>query len=360
MTQQQLLLQLQQIKSITGSHVAFYSSTGEQKLTTADTMLATADMILSFLDGGHAFQEIQSCWFFRLGETHLPFGVLVLTSSTEHMEIIGQLAAAQFTLALSQGRTITERSSFFGALLQNTCDLKDIPILAARLHIDPDIPRLVYLIETETPYDKNVQQLIGSLYPESAHHYLLPLSDTQLALVMEAPSLETAELTDIAETIVDMLSMETMCNARVAHSAVVTELRLLSQALEEAKAALEIGKIFFAEQRVSAYASLGIGRLIYHLPRPLCEIYLKEVFGGELPAVFDEETLTLVEKFFENNLNTSEAARKLYIHRNTLIYRLDKIQKETGLDLRVFDDALMVKVGLLVRCYLKYLDNHKL
>ena len=174
---------------------------------------------------------------------------------------------------------------------------------------------------------------------------------------MEAPSLETEELTDIAETLVDMLSMEAMCNARVAHSTVVQELGLLSQALSEAKAALEIGKIFFAEQRVSAYASLGIGRLIYHLPRPLCEVYLKEVFGGELPAVFDEETLTLVEKFFENNLNTSEAARKLYIHRNTLIYRLDKIQKETGLDLRVFDDALMEKVGLLVRCYLKYLDK---
>lgn len=357
MTQQQLLLQLQQIREITGSDVSFFNSAGDCKLTTADTSLATSDAVLSFLKNGKAFQEADTVWFFRLGDSHLPFGVLLMTSSGASMEVIGQLAAAQFTLALSQGRTITERSSFFGALLQNTLPLTDIAETALRLHVAKDTPRLVYLIETDSPYDKNIQQLIGSLYPESAHHYLLPLSEVRLALVMEAPSRDTGELTDIAETLVDMLSMEAMCNARVAHSTVVCDLALLSQALKEAEAALEVGKIFYADHRVSAYASLGIGRLLYQLPKPLCETYLQEVFGGELPEVFDEETLNLVEKFFENNLNTSEAARKLYIHRNTLIYRLDKIQKETGLDLRRFDDAILVKVGLLVRAYLQYLDT---
>ena len=359
MTQQQLLLQLQKIRDITGSDTGFYHTNGERRLTTVtdDAMLSSED-ILSFLSDGTAFLKKDDLWLFRLGDDRQPLGVLTLTDSAANMEVIGQLAAGQFSLALQDGRSFSERSSFFAALLKGTCDPQDIPVHAGRLHVDMTAARLVYLIETDAPYDKNVQQTIRSLYPESAHHYLIPLDDIHLVLILETSSEDPEELSDIAETMVDMLSMEAMCNARVSCSTVIHELSCLPQALSEAQAALEVGKIFYADHKVSTYASLGIGRLIYQLPRPLCQVYLREIFGETLPAVFDEETLNLVEKFFENNLNTSEAARRLYIHRNTLIYRLDKIQKETGLDLRRFDDAIALKMALLVRCYLRYLDDN--
>ena len=252
MTQQQLLLQLQKIRDITGSDTGFYHTDGERRLTTAENdAILSSENILSFLADGAAFLKKNDLWLFRLGDARQPLGVLTLTDSASNMEVIGQLAAGQFTLALLDGRSFSERSSFFAALLKGTCDTQDIPAHAGRLHVDMTAARLVYLIETDTPYDRNVQQTIRSLYPESAHHYLIPLHDTQLALILEASSEDPEELTDIAETLVDMLSMEALCNARVSCSTVIHELKALPQALSEAQAALEVGKIYYADHKVS-------------------------------------------------------------------------------------------------------------
>lgn len=359
MTHSQLLAQLQQIKSITGGQTAYYQTNGQLKMATDEQLPIPADKLQAFLAGGQSAHNDGRLWFFRLENRDQTLGVLTMTSCAENMEVVGKLAACQFSLALSGGKEGLDRSSFFAGLLRGDLIRQDVLGTAARLHLEPTLPRLVYAIETETIYDQNVPQTIRSLYPETGQNYLIPLTETQMALVLPAPSRDAEALLDIAETLVDMLSMEALCNARVAHSTIVEDLRKLPQALQEAKAALEIGKIFYTDRKVSAYSSLGIGRLIYQLPRPLCQMYLQEVFGDDLPEIFDEETLGLVEKFFENNLNTSETARKLYIHRNTLIYRLDKIQKETGLDLRTFDDALTVKIALLVRCYLRYTEGNK-
>ena len=125
----------------------------------------------------------------------------------------------------------------------------------------------------------------------------------------------------------------------------------------KAKMAMDVGKIFYAEKDVSAYNTLGIGRLIYQLPVNLCHIFIEEIFGDEGPEDFDEETLTTINKFFENNLNVSETSRQLFVHRNTLVYRIEKLQKSTGLDIRVFDDALTFKIALMVVNYMKYLDS---
>ena len=354
MTQAQLLAQLQQIKAVTGAQIAYYQTDGHLKISTDEQPQISPEKLTAFLSDGDSCRYDSGLWFFRLENRDQILGILTMTSCAENMDVIGRLAAGQFALALSEGRDGLDRSSFFSGLLRGELAGRDIIATATRLHLDPAQPRLVYAIETEFPYDQNVQQTIRSMYPESGHNYLISLSETKLALLIPAPSQNSEDLLDVAETLVDMLSMEALCNARVSHSTVVEDIRKLPQAMQEASAALEIGKIFYSDRKVNAYSSLGIGRLIYQLPKPLCQIYLQEVFGGDLPEIFDEETLNLVEKFFENNLNTSETARKLYIHRNTLIYRLDKIQKETGLDLRTFDDALMVKVALLVRAYLHY------
>ena len=121
--------------------------------------------------------------------------------------------------------------------------------------------------------------------------------------------------------------------------------------------ALDVGRIFYSNRYVISYSDLGIGRLIYQLPMPLCKMFIKEIFGNKSPDDFDEETLTTINKFMENSLNVSETSRQLFIHRNTLVYRLDKIQKSTGLDLRVFEDAITFKIALMVVKYMKYMEK---
>ena len=165
------------------------------------------------------------------------------------------------------------------------------------------------------------------------------------------------ELHKTAEVIVDMLNTEAMTRVHVAYGTIVNEIKEVSRSYKEAKMAMDVGKIFYPENSVVAYNRLGIGRLIYQLPIPLCKMFIKEIFEGRSPDEFDDETLMTINKFFENSLNVSETSRQLYIHRNTLVYRLDKLQKSTNLDLRVFEDAITFKIALMVVKYMKYMER---
>ena len=165
------------------------------------------------------------------------------------------------------------------------------------------------------------------------------------------------ELQKTANIIVDMLSTEAMISVHVAYGTIVNEIKEVSRSYKEAKMALDVGKIFYSDKNIIAYSNLGIGRLIYQLPIPLCRMFIKEIFDGKSPDDFDEETLMTINKFFENNLNVSETSRQLFVHRNTLVYRLDKIEKSTGLDLRVFEDAITFKIALMVVKYMKYMES---
>ena len=170
---------------------------------------------------------------------------------------------------------------------------------------------------------------------------------------------EDAEaLNRTASTIADMMNTEAMLNVKVAYGMIVTELKDVSKSYKEAKMALDVGKIFYAEKNVIAYSTLGIGRLIYQLPVNLCKIFIDEIFGDRsIPDEIDDETLNTINKFFENNLNVSETSRQLFVHRNTLVYRIEKLEKTTGLDIRTFDDALTFKIALMVVNYMRYLDS---
>ena len=163
------------------------------------------------------------------------------------------------------------------------------------------------------------------------------------------------ELKKTAEVILSLFKGDS--SVHIAYGTVVGEIKEVSRSYKEARMALDVGKIFFEEKNVIAYSQLGIGRLIYQLPIPLCKMFIKEIFDGKSPDEFDEEILTTINKFFENSLNVSETSRQLYIHRNTLVYRLDKLQKSTGLDLRVFEDAITFRIALMVVKYMKYMEN---
>ncbi len=206
--------------------------------------------------------------------------------------------------------------------------------------------------------DVNALETVRSLFATKTKDFITAVDEKNIILVKEV---ETArryeELEKTANTILDMLNTEAMTKVHVALRHHCHDIKEVSRSYKEAKMALDVGKIFYSNKNVVAYNNLGIGRLIYQLPHSAVPMFIKEIFDGKSPDEFDEETLTTINKFFENSLNVSETSRQLYIHRNTLVYRLDKLQKSTGLDLRVFEDAITFKIALMVVKYMKYMEN---
>ena len=191
------------------------------------------------------------------------------------------------------------------------------------------------------------------MFPDKANDYVLRIDERDAVVVKEfREEPDKDEIMMIAQNIFDTLGAEAMITPLVGISTVAEKIQDLSQAYREARIALEVGKVFDTEKDIISYDNLGIGRLIYQLPTTLCELFLNEVFKKESINVLDSETIYTIQKFFENNLNVSETSRKLFVHRNTLVYRLDKIKKLTGLDLREFDDAIIFKVAMMVNKYL--------
>ena len=236
--------------------------------------------------------------------------------------------------------------------------LVDIYSRAKKLHIENNIRRIVYLIETNIDKDMNIVEIVRSIFPAKTKDFVTAVDEHSIILVKELREKETMdEIEKIAKMISDTLSTELNIKVYISIGTVVSDLKDVSRSYKEAKMALEVGKIFESEKYIVNYEKLGIGRLIYQLPLSLCKMFIKEVLHGLTMDDFDEETLATVNKFFENNLNVSETSRQLYIHRNTLVYRLDKLQKMTGLDLRNFDDAIIFKITLMVSKYMMYMDK---
>ena len=221
-----------------------------------------------------------------------------------------------------------------------------------------EAPRIVYLIETKLEKDNSAMELLRGLFSSQNGDYITAVDEKNIILIKSLEKDESPEaLEQIANMIVDMMNSEAMLNVRVAYGTVVRELREVSKSYKEATMAMDVGRIFYVEKNVIAFSTLGIGRLIYQLPVNLCRIFIQEIFGGNQVYDIDDETLTTINKFFENNLNVSETSRQLFIHRNTLVYRIEKLQKATGLDIRTFDDALTFKIAMMVVNYMKYLDT---
>ena len=221
-----------------------------------------------------------------------------------------------------------------------------------------DVRRVVFMVETKMEKDISAQETVKSLFASRPKDFITAVDEKSIIIVKELKDTDTFEdMNQTARMLVDMLNAEAMSQVRVSYGNPVNEIKSVSRSYKEAKMALEVGKIFYADKNVVPYNNLGIGRLIYQLPIPLCEMFMTEVFGENLPDTFDEETLTTINKFFENNLNVSETSRQLYVHRNTLVYRLEKLEKSTGLDIRKFDDALTFKIAMMVVSYMTYMNN---
>ncbi len=229
----------------------------------------------------------------------------------------------------------------------------DVYIKARELRFNSDVSRICMLVKITSKSEVSPYEVIQTLFPDKSKDFVVSITENDIALVKEIKKdTTTRSLEKLAASIVDTLAGEYYIHCVIGIGTAVTGIRELARSYTEAQIAIEVGKVFDTEKSVITYDNLGIARLVYQLPATLCETFLKEVFKkGSLEAM-DRETLFTIQKFFENNLNVSETSRKLFVHRNTLVYRLEKIKKITGLDLREFEDAIVFKVALMVKKYL--------
>lgn len=314
--------------------------------------------IADFVDSPADSQAVRGYQFFKVFDENQLEYVLLAKGSSDDVYMVGKMAAFQIQNLLIAYKERFDKDNFIKNLLLDNLLLVDIYNRAKKLHIDTEVRRVVFLLETDHEKDNTSLENVRTLLGNKAGDFITAVDEKSIIVVKElGPGDGYPEMDMAARKILECLPADKQEFAHIAYGTIVDEIKEVSRSYKEARMALDVGKIFFGERNVIAYSSLGIGRLIYQLPIPLCKMFIREIFEGKSPDDFDEETLTTINKFFENSLNVSETSRQLYIHRNTLVYRLDKLQKSTGLDLRVFEDAITFKIALMVVKYMKYMET---
>ena len=346
------------LKGITRIDLCVCETEGKVLATTFPDAEEYENSILAFVDSPADSQVIQGYQFFKVFDEHQLEYILLAKGGSDDAYMVGKLAAFQIQNLLVAYKERFDKDNFIKNLLLDNLLLVDIYNRAKKLHIETSVKRVVYIIETKHEKDVNALETVRSLFASKTKDFITAVDEKNILLVKEVKPAETYDdLEKTANMVLDMLNTEAMTKVHVAFGTVVGEIKEVSRSYKEAKMALDVGKIFYSDKNVIAYNKLGIGRLIYQLPIPLCRMFIREIFDGKSPDEFDDETLATINKFFENSLNVSETSRQLYIHRNTLVYRLDKLQKSTGLDLRIFEDAITFKIALMVVKYMKYMEN---
>ncbi len=346
------------LKGITRIDICVMDTEGKTLASTINNAEDYERAVLAFVESPADSQVVQGFQFFKVFDEHQLEYVILVKGDSDDVYMVGKIAAFQIQNLLVAYKERYDKDNFIKNLLLDNLLLVDIYNRAKKLHIDTEVRRVVFLIETKNEKDGNALETVRGLFSGKTKDFITAVDEKNIILVKELKQNETyEELGKTARVILDMLNTEAMTNAHVSYGTIVNEIKDVSRSYKEAKMALDVGKIFYSNRNVVAYNNLGIGRLIYQLPMPLCKMFIKEIFEGKSPDEFDEETLTTINKFFENSLNVSETSRQLYIHRNTLVYRLDKLQKSTNLDLRVFEDAITFKIALMVVKYMKYMES---
>ena len=311
----------------------------------AEQFIASAQ---SFVGSPADSQVVNGCQFFKVFDDHQLEYILLAYGDSEDVYMIGKIASFQIQNLLVAYKERFDKDNFIKNLILDNLLLVDIYNRAKKLHIETEMRRVVFLVETNREKDGNELEKIRGLFGGKSKDFVTAVDEKNIIVVKELGENETYDdLKKTADVIINLFRSDANCNVHIAYGTIVNELKEVSRSY----------KVFFEDQDVIAYSQLGIGRLIYQLPIPLCKMFIKEIFDGKSPDEFDDEILTTINKFFENNLNVSETSRQLYIHRNTLVYRLDKLQKSTGLDLRVFEDAITFKIALMVVKYMKYMET---
>ena len=346
------------IKAVTRIDLCVMDVEGKPLATTMSNAEEHENAVLTFVGSPAESQSLSGYQFFKVYDEQQLEYILLVKGDSEDVYMLGRMATFQIQNLLVAYKERYDKDNFIKNLLLDNLLLVDIYNRAKKLHIEVNAPRVVFLVEARIEKDNSAMEVLKGMFSQQAGDYLTAVDEKNIILIKNVEDCNGYEdYEDIANTIVDIVNTEAMLKVKVSFGSKVNELKDVSKSYKEAKMALDVGKIFYAEKKVISYTSLGIGRLIYQLPENLCHLFIDEIFKDGIPETIDEEILTTVNKFFENNLNVSETSRQLFVHRNTLVYRLEKLQKATGLDVRTFDDALTFKIALMVVNYIKYLDN---
>lgn len=354
---QVLQTSIDELRAITRIDLCIMDLEGRLVVTTFTDDDIEGKTVQLFADSAADSQVIQGYHFFKIFDERTVEYVLIAKGSSEDAYMIGKVAVCQIQNLIVAYKERFDKNNFIQNLLLDNLLLVDIYNRAKKLHIETEARRVVFMIETKYEKDSSALETVKSIFATKPKDYITAVDEKSIILVRELKQEDTYDdIEETAKMLRDMLNAEAMSTVRIAYGTIVDEIKQVSKSYKEAKMALDVGKIFYIEKNIIAYNTLGIGRLIYQLPIPLCQMFMREVFGEKMPDTFDDETLMTINKFFENNLNVSETSRQLFVHRNTLVYRLEKLQKSTGLDIRVFDDALTFKIALMVVSYMKYME----
>ena len=346
------------LKGITRIDFCVMDTDGKSLASTFSEQENYVEEVISFVESPADSQVVQGYQFFKIFDEHQLEYILLANGGSDDVYMVGKIATFQIQNLLVAYKERFDKDNFIKNLLLDNLLLVDIYNRAKKLHIDTEVRRVIFIIETKHEKDTNALDNVRNLLGNRTRDFVTAVDEKNIIVVKELePNDGHAELEKIAGNMYNLLKDDGEEDVLIAYGTVVNDIKEVSKSYKEAKLALDVGKIFFSDRSVIAYSALGIGRLIYQLPIPLCKMFIREIFEGKSPDDFDEETLTTINKFFENNLNVSETSRQLYIHRNTLVYRLDKLQKSTGLDLRVFEDAITFKIALMVVKYMKYMES---
>ena len=346
------------IQTIAKVELGVMDSEGREQAVTAPVFSEAASFVPKFAQSPADTQSWGDFLFFKIFDEQVLEFVLVIQGGGDNGLVIGKMAAFQIQGLVGALKERYDRDSFIKNLLLDNLLLVDIYGRAKKLHISANTPRVVIIIETGEEKDQGTLELMQQYAGAGGNDFVTAVDENGVIVVKDlSEGSKQSDVQRMAEAYIAFLTKNNITDAHIAYGTAVGELKEASRSYKEAKMALDVGKIFFEDRNIVAYSQLGIGRLIYQLPIPLCKMFIREVFGSNNPDDFDEETLTTINKFFENNLNVSETSRQLFIHRNTLVYRLDKLQKSTGLDLRVFDDAITFKIALMVVKYMNYMSK---
>ncbi|MBE6598441.1 MAG: PucR family transcriptional regulator [Ruminococcaceae bacterium] len=315
---------------------------GEMRQGVRDELAYTSDAVTS---GGYTYKPIGtgSKWEY----------IVFIEGEDKNAEKIATLLAVSLSNIKNLYDEKYDKSSFIKNIILDNILPSDIYIKSKELRFNAEETRVVFLIKFHSKSDVLSFDMVQNIFPDKNKDYVISTGEQDIVLVKEIkPNTDIREIEKIAKSIADTLNSEFYVKVSIGIGTVVDNIKDLARSYKEAQVALEVGKVFDTEKNILSFENLGIGRLIYQLPTTLCEMFLQEVFkNGSLDSL-DRETLMTIQCFFENNLNVSETSRKLFVHRNTLVYRLEKIRKLTGLDLREFDHAITFKVALMVKRYL--------
>lgn len=347
------------IYKIAGVNLSVYDLHGTVVAYTGEATQNYQDQIENFVSSMAESQVIEENHFFKvLDDKRLEY-ILLADGATENTYMIGKLAVFQLEKLLIAYKERFDKENFIKNLLLDNLLLVDIYNRAKKLQIEVEQSRVAYLIEASYGKEQNLVEMVSELPMIPDSDFVTAVDEKSVVLIAEVNKKSKQEkFIQYGKRIAKELKKKGLSEVRIAIGTVSKSIKEVSRSYKEAQIALEVDKIFYENRPVVAYSQLGIGRLIYQLPLPLCKMFIREVFPDYSPNMFDEETLTTIYKFFENNLNVSETSRQLYIHRNTLVYRLDKIQKTTHLDLRNFEDAIAFRIALMVVKYMEHMETN--